>query len=177
MNNIEKVLIDEAALNNKVLELAEIINCDYKDKRLIMIGILKGSIAFMADLLRHITIDDVEIDFLKVSSYGSSTKSSGVVRIVQDLEIDIAGAHVLIVEDILDTGRTLSYIKQFLESRKPASIKICTILNKPSRREIEIEADYVGFDIPDEFVVGYGLDFDQKYRNLPYVGVLKTGGK
>ncbi|GHU82734.1 hypoxanthine-guanine phosphoribosyltransferase [Clostridia bacterium] len=170
---IDKILIDEETLNKRVNELALQINEDYKGKRLVMIGVLKGSFTFMADLLRRITLDDVEIDFMKVSSYGASTKSSGVVRIVQDLEINIEKAHLLIVEDILDTGKTLSYLIDLFESRSPASVKVCTILNKPSRREVNIEADYVGFDIPDEFVIGYGLDYAQKYRNLPFVGVLK----
>lgn len=173
MNCIEKVLIDEQTLKAKVRELANQITEDYKDKPLLIVGILKGSVPFMADLLRLIDLEDLSIDFMSVSSYGSGTVSTGRVRILKDLDVDIAGKNVLIVEDIVDTGFTLSKLKEMLLLRNPESLKICTILNKPSRRTTEIDVDYIGFDIPDEFIIGYGLDYSEKFRNLPYVGVLK----
>lgn len=172
LNAIERVLIDEETLRDKVQELARQISNDYEGKCLTMIGILKGSVPFMADLLRLVTTE-VEIDFMSVSSYAHGSKSSGVVKILKDLDINLADKNVLIVEDIIDSGRTLSYLKKLLLSRNPADLKICTILNKPDRREVEIDVDYIGFDIPDEFVVGYGLDYAQKYRNFPFVGILK----
>ena len=139
---------------------------------MLLIGVLKGSVMFAVDLMREITVP-VEIDFMAVSSYGAGATTSGVVKILKDLDHSIEGKHILIVEDIIDSGLTLSYLKEMLIARGPASVRICTILNKPSRRKAVIDVDYNGFDIPDEYVVGYGLDFDQKYRNLPYVGVLK----
>ena len=172
LNAIESVLISEDALQEKVCTLAAQISEDYKGKDLLLIAVLKGSFVFAADLFRKITIP-ASIDFMAVSSYGSTSKSSGVVKILKDLDHPIAGKDVLIVEDILDSGLTLSYIREMLLQRGANSLKICTILNKPDRRKADITADYLGFDIPDEFVVGYGLDYDEKYRNLPFVGILK----
>ena len=170
--DFERVLIEKDVLEEKVKELAGIINKDYKGKDLIVITILKGGVMFAVDLLKHITIP-VEIDFMAVSSYGASSKSSGVVKIVKDLNASIENKHVLILEDIVDSGLTLSYLKDLLISRNPESVKICTILSKPARRKIDIYVDYIGFEIPDEYVVGYGLDYNEKYRNLPYIAVLK----
>ncbi len=173
MDCIEKVLIDEQTLANKVKEIAHQITQDYKGEALLIVGILKGSVPFMADLLRLIGLEDLSIDFMSVSSYGNGTTSTGRVRILKDLDVNIADKNVLIVEDIVDTGNTLSKLKEMLLLRSPASLKICSILNKPSRREAEIDIDYIGFDIPDEFIIGYGLDYAEKFRNLPYVGILK----
>jgi len=170
--DIESVLISEEELANKVLEMAEAINRDFEDKKLLIVSVLKGGFIFAADLMRKIEIN-APIEFIAVSSYGASSKSSGAVKIIKDLDRDINGLDILIVEDILDSGLTLSYIKKLLITRGAKSVKICTILNKPSRRKADIDADYIGFDIPDEFVVGYGLDFDERYRNLPYVAILK----
>lgn len=167
-----KILVAEEEIRQKVKELGEVITRDYRGKDLLVVGILKGSVIFMGDLIREIKVP-CQIDFMEVSSYGKSTESSGAVRILEDLKSNIEGRHILIVEDIIDTGLTLSYLLDILEARKPGSIKICTFLNKPSRRKVKLEADYNGYDIPDEFVVGYGLDFGELYRNLPYVGVLK----
>ena len=172
MNDIAKILLTREQLNEKTKELGEIISEDYKDKNLFIICVLKGGVMFTTDLIREITIP-LEIDFMAISSYGDSTSSSGVVKIVKDLDSDIKGKDVLIVEDIIDSGLTLKYLKELLHSRKPNSIKICTILNKPARRQENVYVDYIGYDIPDEFVVGYGLDYAEKYRNLPFVGVLK----
>ena len=169
--DIKEVLISEEQLAAKVAELGEAISKDYEGKKLIIIGVLKGSVVFMTDLLRKITVP-VEMDFMAVSSYGSGTKTSGVVKILKDLDRLIQGYHVLIVEDILDSGMTLSYLTELLRDRNPASIRIATLLDKPDRRKVDIKPDYVGFKIPDEFVVGYGLDYAELYRNLPYVGVL-----
>lgn len=171
-DDILKVLISEEELSKRVHELGAQISKDYKDKNLLMISVLKGSIMFMADLMRAVDIY-AEIDFMSVSSYGAGTKTSGVVKIVKDLDINLEGRDLLIVEDILDSGLTLSYIKTLLSERKPNSIKICTLLDKPERRQADVTADYVGFLVPDEFVVGYGLDYIERYRNLPYIGVLK----
>lgn len=171
-NDILKVLLSEEELNRKVQELGQRISEDYRGKNLLMVSVLKGSVVFMADLMRAVTIP-CEIDFMSVSSYGSGTKTSGVVKIVKDLDINLAGRDLLIVEDILDSGMTLAYIKQMLLDRHPHSIRICTLLDKPERRQADIAADYKGFEVPDEFVVGYGLDYSEKYRNLPYIGVLK----
>ncbi|MDD4688176.1 MAG: hypoxanthine phosphoribosyltransferase [Eubacteriales bacterium] len=173
MNGVEKILIDEESLSKRVRELAQQITEDYKDKPLLIVGILKGSVPFMADLFRLIQLEDLAIDFMSVSSYNNGTVSSGRLRVIKDLDVDISGKDVLIIEDIVDTGFTLSNLKDMLNLRNPASLKICTILNKPSRRTTEIDVEYIGFDVPDEFVIGYGLDYDEKYRNLPYVGVLK----
>ncbi len=170
--DILKILITEQEIAVRVQELGERISEDYRDKNLLLISVLKGSVAFMADLMRAIDVN-ARIDFMSVSSYGAGTRSSGVVKIVKDLDMPIAGFDVLIVEDILDSGMTLSYISELLQARDPASIRICTLLDKPERRKADITADYIGFEVPDEFVVGYGLDFDEKYRNLPYVGILK----
>jgi len=171
-SDVKKVLISEEEIQRKVKELAERISKDYEGKRLLMICILKGAIMFYSDLARNISIP-MAMDFMAVSSYGAGTKSSGEVRILKDLSVPAEGLDILIVEDILDSGNTLNYIENILKDRKPASLKICTLLDKPERREKPIVVDYVGFAIPDEFVIGYGLDYSEKYRNLPYIGVLK----
>lgn len=172
-NDIERVLISEEQLAAKVAEMGESISRDFAGKKLIILGVLKGSVVFMSDLLRHITIP-VEMDFMAVSSYGAGVKTTGVVKILKDLDRLIEGYHVLVVEDILDSGMTLSYLTELLRDRHPASIHIATLLDKPERRKVDITADYVGFTVPDEFVVGYGLDYAELYRNLPYVGVLAS---
>lgn len=173
LNDIEKVYYSEEKLQETVERLGKQISEDYKDKNLLLVSVLKGSVVFMADLMRAITIP-CAIDFMCVSSYKSGTESSGVVKIVKDLDINLEGYDLLIVEDILDSGKTLSSLKKILTSRNPRSIKICTLLDKPERRVVDdIFADYSGAEVPDEFVVGYGLDYDEKYRNLPYIGVLK----
>ena len=170
-NDIAKVLISEEQLQAKVAELGAQISRDYEGKDLLLVSILKGSVVFMADLMRAIT-EPCSIDFMVVSSYGgANTTSTGLVKIVKDLDQDLSGKDVLIVEDILDTGVTLSHLVPMLKLRRPNSVRLCTILSKPSRRKVDIEPDYCGFEVPDEFVVGYGLDYDEKYRNLPYVGV------
>ena len=172
-DDIKNVLVSEEQLKAKVAELGAQISKDYKGKNLVLVSILKGSVVFMADLMRAISIL-CNIDFMVVSSYGgSNTTTSGLVKIIKDLDGDLSGKDVLIVEDILDTGVTLSNLVPMLKMRNPSSVKICTILDKPSRRKADIAPDYEGFQVPDEFVVGYGLDYDEKYRNLPYVGVLK----
>ena len=171
-NDILKVLVTESELNQKVNEIGAAISRDYEGKNLLLVSILKGSVTFMADLMRAITIP-LKIDFMAVSSYGNGVKTSGVVKIIKDLDIDLSGYDVLIVEDILDSGMTLKYITEILKARGTRSMKIATLLDKPSRRKADVKADYFGFDIPDEFVVGYGLDYDEKYRNLSYIGVLK----
>lgn len=173
IDDIEEVLFSEEQIKSLINRMGAEISRDYKDKKLLLVGILKGSVMVMADLMRAIKIP-AEIDFMSVSSYGDGTSTSGRVRIVKDLDKDISGYDVLIVEDILDSGRTLSYLKGVLSARNPASIKICTIFDKPERREItDIKADYAGDTVPDAFIVGYGLDYAQKYRNLPFVGILK----
>ena len=166
------VLKSEAEVDARIKELGEIISKEYEGKQIHMICVLKGGSFFMCELAKRITVP-VSLDFMSVSSYGSDTKSSGVVKIVKDLDESIQGKDVLVVEDIIDSGRTLSYLMEMLRDRKPASLRLCTLLDKPSRRVVPVNVDHVGFQIPDEFVVGYGLDYDQKYRNLPYVGVLK----
>lgn len=171
-NDVLKVLITEDELHKRVYELGDQLTKDYSGKDVVVISVLKGSIMFMADLLRAFN-NHVEIDFMVVSSYGAGVVSTGAVKMIKDVFLSIEGKDVLIVEDILDTGRTLHYIKEYLQGRKPNSIRICTLLDKPERREADISADYVGFTVPDEFVIGYGLDFNEKYRNLPYIGVLK----
>ena len=171
-NDIKKVLYSEKELSEVVSELGAQISEDYKDRNLLMVSVLKGSIVFMSDLMRAVTIP-CKIDFMAVSSYGNKTKSSGTVRILKDLDRDISGYDVLLVEDILDSGKTLNYLMDVLYARNPASIRICTLFDKPERREVDIFADYKGLSVPDEFIVGYGLDFAEKYRNLPYIGVLK----
>jgi hypoxanthine phosphoribosyltransferase len=168
-------LIDEETLQARVKALGAQISEDYQGKDLLLLCILKGAVLFLTDLMRHITIPH-EIDFLAVSSYGKQVReSTGVVRIVKDLDEPIAGRHVLIVEDIIDTGHTLSYITNNLSTRKPASLKICTLLDKQERRQVDIPVDYVGFFIADKFVFGYGLDLDEKFRELPFIGVVKSG--
>jgi len=168
---VTDVLIDEASLQDRIAALGEEISVDYATRDLLLIGVLKGAVFFMSDLMRHLTIP-CEIDFMAISSYGDSTDSSGVVRILKDLDINIEGRDVLVVEDIIDSGLTLSYLMRNLEAREPASLEICALLTKPERREIEVPVRYVGFEIPNRFVIGYGLDFGERYRNLPYVGVL-----
>lgn len=172
INDIERVLISKTELEQKVSELGEMISFDYQNKKLLMVSVLKGSVVFMADLMRAITVP-CEIDFMSVSSYGRGANTSGVVKIIKDLDIPLEGCDLLIVEDILDSGMTLSYIKNILLERKPNSVRICTLLDKPERRQADVKADYSGFNVPDEFVVGYGLDYAEEYRNLPYIGVLK----
>lgn len=172
IDDIEYVLYSEEKLNSVVSALGKQISEDYKGRNLLLVSILKGSVVFMTDLMRSITIP-CQIDFMAVSSYGSGVKSSGTVRILKDLDRDISGFDVLIVEDILDSGMTLSYLMELLYARNPNSIRICTLFDKPERRAVDIYADYKGLEVPDEFIVGYGLDYDEKYRNLPFVGVLK----
>lgn len=171
-NDIREILFSEEKLGQIVHNLGAQISRDYEGKNLLMVSVLKGSIVFMADLMRAVTVP-CRIDFMAVSSYGSGVKTSGVVRINKDLDIPLAGYDVLVVEDILDSGITLSYILELLQSRGPKSIRICTLFDKPERRTADITADYSGTLVPDEFIVGYGLDYDEKYRNLPYVGILK----
>ena len=171
-DDILRVLYSEEELEAKCAELGAQISKDYEGKNLLLVSVLKGAVVFMTDLMRHITVP-CSIDFMVVSSYGSGVKTSGVVKMVKDLDADLAGKDVLIVEDILDTGMTLHYLKQLLQDRNPNSIRIATLLDKPERRRAAVRADYVGYQVPDEFVVGYGLDYDEKYRNLPYVGILK----
>ena len=171
-DDILRVLYSEGELEAKCAELGAQISKDYEGKNLLLVSVLKGAVVFMTDLMRHITVP-CSIDFMVVSSYGSGVKTSGVVKIVKDLDADLAGKDLLIVEDILDTGMTLHYLKQLLQDRNPNSIRIATLLDKPERRRAAVRADYVGYQVPDEFVVGYGLDYDEKYRNLPYVGILK----
>jgi hypoxanthine phosphoribosyltransferase len=171
---VTEVLIEPEALQHRVAELGEEISADYAGRDLLLVGVLKGAVFFMADLMRHLTIP-CEIDFMAISSYGDSTDSSGVVRILKDLDINIEGRHVLVVEDIIDSGLTLSYLIRNLEAREPSSLEICALLTKPERREIDVPVRYVGFEIPNRFVIGYGLDYSELYRNLPYVGVLDPG--
>ena len=172
LNDIAYTLYSEKDLQAKVRELATAIDRDYAGRCPFLIGVLKGCFVFMADLSRAITLP-CDIDFMAVSSYGNGTSTTGAVSITKDLSRDIEGRDVLIVEDILDSGVTLSYLKSYLQNRKPASLRICTLLDKPARRRADITADYVGFTCPDSFVVGYGLDYAEKYRNLPFIGVLK----
>ena len=174
--DVERVLIDEATLEKTVSRIAAQIDRDYAapDKKLVLLCILKGSVVFMGDLMKHVNVP-VEIDFMKVSSYGAGTTTTGRINIMLDImRGDLSQCDILIVEDIIDSGRTLSYLVEYLRLKGAASVKTCTLLDKPSRRQVEFEADYVGMEIPDEFVVGYGLDYDEKYRALPYVGVLKS---
>lgn len=170
--DILKVLLSEEELKNKVAELGAQITKDYAGKSPFFLGVLKGCYVFMADLVRSVNLHST-MDFMAVSSYGNGTSSTGAVRITKDLNQDVEGRDVIIVEDILDSGVTLAYLKNYLGYRKPASIKIVTLLDKPARRKADISADYCGFSVPDEFVVGYGLDYAEDYRNLPYIGVLK----
>jgi hypoxanthine phosphoribosyltransferase len=171
--DIARILIDEEQLQRRIRELGRAITADYQDvDDLLLICVLKGAYVFLADLSRAIDRPH-HLDFMGISSYGAGVKSSGAVQIIMDLKQDISGRHVLIVEDIIDSGHTLTYMRRILLARSPASLRICTLLDKSSRREIDVPVDYVGFDIPDEFVVGYGLDFGETYRNLPYIAVLK----
>lgn len=170
---IDGVLLSEDAIEKKVIELAEQIKADYQQgDDLLVVGVLKGANIFMGDLIRKIDLP-LEIDFMAVSSYGASTESSGVVRILKDLDADIKGRHVLIIEDIVDTGLTLQYLTDILKRRKVDSLRICTLLDKPSRRKCDLHIDYVGFEIPDRFIVGYGIDYAEKYRNLPYIATVE----
>ena len=165
------ILVQRDELAHRVKELGEEISRDYQGRRLLLIGVLKGAIFFLSDLMRHLEVD-CEVDFMAVSSYGSSTDSSGVVRILKDLDASIEDRHVLIVEDIVDSGLTLAYLFRMLRARNPASLEVCALLTKPGRREIDMPIRYVGFEIPNRFAIGYGLDFAERYRNLPYVAVL-----
>lgn len=171
-NDIKEVLYNEDELRDKVRQMGAKISKDYFGKELIIIGVLKGSVIFMSDLLKEITIP-CKMDFMAVSSYGNSTETSGVVRILKDLDFEIQGKDILIVEDIIDSGVTLKYLMKYLSGRKPNSLEIVCLLNKPDRRKADIDVKYLGYDVPDYFLVGYGLDFAEKYRNLPYVGILK----
>src|ERR1700687_3800211 len=168
---VTEILIDRDELQRRVRELGEEISGDYDGRDLLLVGVLKGAVFFMSDLMRNLTIP-CEIDFMAISSYGDSTDSSGVVRILKDLDINIEGRDVLVVEDIIDSGLTLSYLIRNLEAREPATLEVCALMTKPDRREIDVPVRYVGFEIPNRFVIGYGLDFAERYRNLPYVGVL-----
>lgn len=172
IKDIEKVLISAEELAEIVKKLGAQISEDYKNEDLILVSILKGSVIFMADIMRAITVP-CTIDFMAVSSYADGTESTGIVKIIKDLDISIEGKNILIIEDILDSGRTLSYIKEMLLTRKPKSIKICTLFDKPERRQVDLYADYIGCKVPNEFIVGYGLDYNEYYRNLPYIGALK----
>ena len=168
---IGEILIGEERLRERVAALGAEISSDYEGRELLLIGVLKGAVFFMADLMRQLRVP-CEVDFMAISSYGASTDSSGVVRILKDLDINIEDRDVLVVEDIIDSGLTLSYLMRNLEARRPASLEICALLTKPERREIDVPVRYVGFEIPNRFVIGYGLDFAERYRNLPYVGTL-----
>lgn len=172
VNDIEKVLFTEKEIGERIKEIGQEISKDYKGKDLILVGVLKGSVPFMADLMKKIEIS-CSMDFMAVSSYGNSTETSGVVRILKDLDFEIENKHVLIVEDIVDSGITLKYLKKYLSAKNPASVEIACLLNKPERREAEIDVKYLGFNVPNYFLVGYGLDYAEKYRNLPFVGILK----
>ena len=175
IKDIEKVLVSEDEINSIVTRIAAEIDRDYKnsDRKLLLLCILKGSVVFMGELMKKITLP-LEIDFMKVSSYGSGTTTTGRINIILDLHRgDLADVDIVIIEDIIDSGKTLSHLKKYLELKGAGSVKTCTLLDKPSRREVEFTPDYTGKEIPDEFVVGFGLDFDEKYRNLPYVGILK----
>ncbi len=167
-----KVLFSEEEVDTRIREIGEQISKDYEGKEVHMICVLKGGTFFMCELAKRITVP-VSLDFMSVSSYGNGTQSSGVVKIVKDLDETIMGKDVIVVEDIIDSGRTLSYLMELLRDRKPASLRLCTLLDKPDRRVVDVDIDYTGFKIPDEFIVGYGLDYAQKYRNLPYVGIVE----
>ena len=172
IKDIKKVLLTEEEILNRVKELAAEISKDYSGKDLLVVGILKGSVLFASDVIKNITIP-CQIDFMAVSSYGNSSETSGIVRILKDLDHSIEGKDILIVEDIIDSGVTLDYLLKYLKARKANSIEIITLLTKPARRKVDINVKYCGFEVPDEFLVGYGLDFAEKYRNLPYIGILK----
>jgi len=170
--DVSEILIDADALQRRIGELGEEVSRDYEGRDLLLVGVLKGAVFFMADLMRTLTVT-CEIDFMAISSYGGATDSSGVVRILKDLDVNISGRDVLVVEDIIDSGLTLSYLMRNLRARKPGSLEICALLTKPERREIDVPVRYTGFEIPNKFVIGYGLDFAERYRNLPYVAVLR----
>jgi hypoxanthine phosphoribosyltransferase len=175
MDVMGPVLVPSDDIQEKVRELGERITQDYRGEKLLLVGILRGAVVFLSDLMRHLQLP-CEIDFMDISSYGTGTQSSGVVRILKDLEEDITGRHVLIVEDIVDTGLTLSYLLRSLQARKPASLEICALLTKPSRRQVDLSVKYLGFEVPDEFVIGYGIDYAGAYRNLPDIRVLARDG-
>lgn len=170
--DVEEILFEEKQINERIAIMAEQITNDYKGQTLLMVGILKGAVLFFSELAKRLDLD-IEMDFMAVSSYGSSAKSSGAAKLLKDLDYDIKGKNVLIVEDIIDTGLTLNYLVNSLEARNPKSLKTCCLLDKPSRRKIDFEPDYKGFEVPDKFLIGFGLDYASKYRNLPYIGVLK----
>jgi len=172
-NTVGHVMITEEQIRARAAEIGRQISEEYNDEELLLVGILKGAVPWMADLMKHITNPNTKIDFMAVSSYGASTKSSGVVKINKDLDSDIEGKHVIIVEDIVDSGITLNYLKAYLQNRNPKSVKICTLLDKPAGRRTELIPDYSGFEVEDKFIVGYGLDFNQQYRHLPYISFLK----
>ena len=172
MDDVEKVLFTKERLAAKAAELGAQISQDYADKEIFAVGILKGAFVFASDLVRNIS-RPVQMDFMIASSYGAGTKSSGTVKIMKDLDFDIAGKHVLIIEDIIDSGLTMKYLIKNLQTRHPASVKLCALLSKPSRRQTDVAIDYCGWEVPDEFLVGYGLDYEEKYRNLPCIGILK----
>jgi hypoxanthine phosphoribosyltransferase len=169
---VGEILVQRDELEHRVRELANEVSRDYADRELLLVGVLKGAVFFLSDLMRHLEVD-CEVDFMAVSSYGSSTDSSGVVRILKDLDVSIEGRHVLIVEDIVDSGLTLSYLMRTLKARNPASLEVCALLTKPERRKVELPIRYVGFEIPNRFAIGYGLDHAERYRNLPFVAVLE----
>ena len=172
MQNNISILISEEEINKRIEALGEQITKDYEGKEIHLVCILKGAAFFMCELAKKIKVP-VTIDFMSVSSYGSGMESSGVVKIVKDLDEPLEGKNVIVIEDIIDSGRTLNYIMELMQNRKPSSLSLCTLLNKPDRRVTEVDVDYIGFDIPDKFIVGYGLDYDQKYRNLPYIGLVE----
>lgn len=170
--NVSNTLISQKEIEAKVVELAKKIEKDYENQELLVVGVLKGAFVFVSDLVRNINLD-LSLDFMAVSSYGMSTQSSGVVKINKDIEMDITGKNVIIVEDIIDTGLTLKYIKEYLSGKNAKSVRICTLLDKPSRRKCDVEVDYIGFEIEDLFIVGYGIDCKEKYRNLPYIAYVQ----
>ena len=172
MGDIDEILVSKKQIDDKVSELGARISRDYEGKELVLVGVLKGGFVFLADLMRKISIP-VDMDLIAVSSYGSATESSGVVRIIKDIDVDVEGKHVLIVEDLVDTGLTLRHLKDLFRTRNPLSVKICTAFDKPSRRKVDIEVEYAGIEVPDKFIVGYGLDYAGKYRNIPEVCTLK----
>lgn len=172
INDIKEVLLSEEAIKEKIKALGAQITEDYRGKDLILLGILKGSVMFMSDLMKEINLP-CKMDFMAVSSYGDATQSSGIVKIIKDLDFEIKDKHILIIEDIIDTGITLKYLMKYLAARNPSSLEIVCLLNKPERRKEQLDVKYLGFDVPDHFLVGYGLDYAETYRNLPYIGILK----
>ncbi len=171
-DDIQEILLTEQQLQLRVLQLAHEIRRDYMDKEPLIIGVLRGSFIFMADLVRQIDMP-LRLDFITASSYGAKSTSSGTITLKKEMDLDVAGRHVIVVEDILDTGNTLHFLVDLIKQKRPASVEICTLLDKPSRREVAVDAKYIGFTVPNHFVVGYGLDYDDKYRSLPYIGILK----